>query len=1184
LLHGVPRRLVKHLLPALVALAPMPVLGAASSASSRARHGERAYQRVTEGNRHALDLTATDASAVDAGFGAFTVAPAPTDSKPPVEQDDKALRAVLSGGDFQALKKALGSSHVSNGSGSARLITTADNAPLTSFAGKPQFSGTCRSTFYCSSDGGQLCSYFSPGPTSCVAPVPPRVASIILEGAPAPTATSVTFMVQFSEWMFNTDLTGGNSVTTDDFVLATTGGASGTVALVEKVGGTPAGFRPNSRYRITVNALAGNGTIRLDLRPNTNIVDANPRTIFGQVHGAGGPFGNGNAGFTAAFTTGSVHTVALNSAPTGAVTIDGAPSEDQTLTANTSTLADANGLGPFSYQWRRGGVPIVGATSSTYTLGDADVGAMISVTVSYIDGQSNPESVTSAAVGPVANVNDVPTGTVMISGTATEDQTLTASNTLADDDGLGPISYQWRRGGVPIVGATASSYLLGDADVGALITVTASYTDGQNTPESVTSAAVGPVANINDVPTGGITISGTATEDQTLTAVSTLADDDGLGPLNYQWRRDGVPIVGATASSYLLGDADVGAVMSVVVTYTDQQGTAEGPFVGGPTAPVANVNDPPTGSVTISGTATEDQTLTASNTLADDDGLGPISYQWNRGGVPIVGATASSYLLGDADVGALITVTASYTDGQSTPESVTSAAVGPVANINDVPTGGITISGTATEDQTLTGVSTLADGDGLGALNYQWRRDGVDVPGATASSYLLGDADVGAVMSVVVTYTDQLGTAEGPFVGGPTAPVANVNDAPTGSVTISGTATEDQTLTASNTLADDDGLGPISYQWNRGGVPIVGATTTSYLLGDADVGALITVTASYTDGQGTPESVTSAAVGPVANINDLPTGTVTISGTATEDQTLTASNSLADDDGLGPISYQWNRGGVPIVGATASSYLLGDADVGALITVTASYTDGQSTPESVTSAAVGPVANINDVPTGGITISGTVEEDQILTAVSTLADADGLGPLNYQWRRDGVDVPGGTASTYLLGDADVGAAMSVVVTYTDQQGTAEGPFVGGPTAPVANVNDAPTGTVTISGMPLIGAELTLISSLDDPDGIGPLLIQWLRDGQPIAGATQSSYRITLDDVGALIAVDVRFVDGFGTLEGPFVSAGIGPIQAPAIPVPTISGLGYWLMALLIGLMGFTQRRREPAGDVPARKQ
>ncbi|HBK55392.1 MAG TPA: hypothetical protein DDZ76_03780, partial [Xanthomonadales bacterium] len=89
-------------------------------------------------------------------------------------------------------------------------------------------------------------------------------------------------------------------------------------------------------------------------------------------------------------------------------------------------------------------------------------------TASYLDGQATPESVTSAAVGPVANVNDVPTGTVTISGTATEDQTLTASNTLADADGLGPISYQWRRGGVPIVGATSNTYTLGDADVGAL--------------------------------------------------------------------------------------------------------------------------------------------------------------------------------------------------------------------------------------------------------------------------------------------------------------------------------------------------------------------------------------------------------------------------------------------------------------------------------------------------------------------------------------------------------------------------------------------------------------------------------------------------------------------------------------------------------------------------------------------
>ena len=90
----------------------------------------------------------------------------------------------------------------------------------------------------------------------------------------------------------------------------------------------------------------------------------------------------------------------------------------------------------------------------------------------------------SAATAAVANVNDAPTGTVTISGTATEDQVLTASNTLADADGLGAISYQWQRDGVNIAGATGATYTLGDADVGHAINVVASYTDGHGTPRA----------------------------------------------------------------------------------------------------------------------------------------------------------------------------------------------------------------------------------------------------------------------------------------------------------------------------------------------------------------------------------------------------------------------------------------------------------------------------------------------------------------------------------------------------------------------------------------------------------------------------------------------------------------------------------------------------------------------------
>ena len=347
-------------------------------------------------------------------------------------------------------------------------------------------------------------------------------------------------------------------------------------------------------------------------------------------------------------------------------------------------------------------------------------------------------------------------------------------------------------------------------------------------------------------------------------------------------------------------------------------------------------------------------------------------------------------------------------------ESKASAATATVTNVNDPPTGTVTISGTAQENQVLTASNTLADADGLGAISYQWQRDGVNVAGATGTTYTLGNADVGHTIDVVASYTDGHGTLESK-ASAATAAVTNVNDPPTGTVTISGTAQENQVLTASNTLADADGLGTIGYQWQRDGVNVAGATGTTYTLGNADVGHTLDVVASYTDGHGTAEAVSSAATATVTNVNDPPTGTVTISGTAQENQVLTASNTLADADGLGAISYQWQRDGVNVAGATGTTYTLGNADVGHTIDVVASYTDGHGTPESKASAATAAVTNVNDPPTGTVTISGTAQENQVLTASNTLADADGLGAISYQWQRDGVNVAGATGTTYTLG-------------------------------------------------------------------------------------------------------------------------------------------------------------------------
>ena len=162
-----------------------------------------------------------------------------------------------------------------------------------------------------------------------------------------------------------------------------------------------------------------------------------------------------------------------------------------------------------------------------------------------------------------------------------------------------------------------------------------------------------------------------------------------------------------------------------------------------------------------------------------------------------------------------------------------------------------------------------------------------------------------------------------------------------------------------------------------------------------DVGAEpLQLTVSYTDGEGTAESVTSAATSAVAGVNNDPTGSVFITGTAAEDQQLVATNSLADADGLGTLNYQWSRDGSPIDGATADNYTLTQEDVGAAITVEVSYTDGDGTAESVTSAATSPVTNVSHSSTGGVTITGVATEDEVLTAdTSTLVDADGLGVL-----------------------------------------------------------------------------------------------------------------------------------------------------------------------------------------------
>ena len=93
-----------------------------------------------------------------------------------------------------------------------------------------------------------------------------------------------------------------------------------------------------------------------------------------------------------------------NTPSTGAPTIAGTARVEETLTASTSGIADADGLAnaAFAYRWMRGDADISGARGRNYTAVDADEGERLKVRVQFTDDAGNAERLTSAATGPVA--------------------------------------------------------------------------------------------------------------------------------------------------------------------------------------------------------------------------------------------------------------------------------------------------------------------------------------------------------------------------------------------------------------------------------------------------------------------------------------------------------------------------------------------------------------------------------------------------------------------------------------------------------------------------------------------------------------------------------------------------------------------------------------------------------------
>jgi len=359
----------------------------------------------------------------------------------------------------------------------------------------------------------------------------------------------------------------------------------------------------------------------------------------------------------------------------------------------------------------------------------------------------------------------------------------------------------------------------------------------------------------------------------------------------------------------------------------------------------------------------------------------------------------------------------------------------------------------------------------------------------------------------------------------------------TGTVTITGTAQVGQTLTANTSSLG--GSGTISYQWKRGDANI-GSNSSAYQVQTADVGSAITVTVTRSGNLG---SITSAPV--VVTNPSLPelTGTVSITGSAAVGQTITANTSLLG--GSGTISYQWKRGDANI-GSNSSAYQVQSDDVGTAITVTVTRSGNTG---SITSAPV--IVTDPSLPeppalTGTITISGTAQVGETLTANTD--SLGGSGTIFYQWKRGGTEI--GTNNSYTVQYADVGTAITVTVTRSGNSGS----ITSAPVVVIDNSLPALTGTVSITGSAYVGE--ILMANTSSLGGSGTIFYQWKRGGIEI-GANNNAYQVQTADVGTAITVTVTRSGNSGSITSASVVPTSSPPELPALTgTVSITGPAY----------------------------
>lgn len=386
-------------------------------------------------------------------------------------------------------------------------------------------------------------------------------------------------------------------------------------------------------------------------------------------------------------------------------------------------------------------VSIVTVASLTLATIGGGAAAFADDIVSVSDGTGSVAGTVPDGTGeadPPADAPEFPS-----TGTPTIPSFIVAGQPVTVDPGTWPdgtvLTYAFTVDGVPSTEQDSPTFTFSPSDVGRLVgvTVIARHADYAETAvSSDTHELIGTLALIQPA-----TIVGTVRVGSELTVNAPITEPQAIA-ISYSWVVDGV--VAGTGTTFTPRTADFGKKLTLALTasrdgYISVESTTEGGTIG--SGAFSSAPKP-----TIVGTAKIGVALKVSPGTWSPSAK--LTYRWLRNGSAIRGATASTYKLVAADWKKRITVeVTAVSAGYTTTKSVSAATAAVVKPFAKAPRP--RISGTARVGAVLT--ASVSAWSPKASFAYQWKRNGVTIPGATARTYRLSTTDYGKAVTVTVT-------------------------------------------------------------------------------------------------------------------------------------------------------------------------------------------------------------------------------------------------------------------------------------------------------------------------------------------------------------------------------------------------------------------------------------------------